>query len=518
MLSSAKEIKRGAVLSAINTLLGILSTIIITPFILENLGQEDYGLYSLVNAIITGISLLNFGLGASLTRFIARYRAQNDKESEEKIYGLCLILFIGIAILAAILGIVFIRYIPNFKSVLNGQTVKSRLMLGMMCISMVVTLASQVFPAALSAYEKFTMMRGWELFRNVINPLLKLFIISVYGIDALIIVLIDVIFNIVYQIVIIFYARINIKVRFRFTGIPRSMLTDLFSYSFFIFLATLVDILYWRTDTFILAVFSNNQEISIANLGGQFADYFTRIATILSTLLMTRVMVMVIRNASGKELTDAMIKLGRVQMIILGLILIGYILCGRHFVNQWARGNFYHAKIYYMGLMLMLAQFVPLTQVLGLSILQAKNMHRFRSVTYLIIAIINIIISIPLSIKFGAMGATAGTVIALIMGQLITMNLYYRYKVGLEMGRYFKETFKGLLPGMLLALALGCVTFLLPQEGQDWLLLRMFVVMVIYIAVQWFIGINKYEKSLAIKAFKSSKLRSVIANKRVKRP
>lgn len=505
MTTSEKEIKRGAVLSTINTLLGIITTFLITPLVLEQLGDEQYGLYCTVGALVSGITLLNFGLNSSMVRFIAKYRSLNDKESEEKYYGMCMILFIIIAALALAVGIFVILNIGSLNSVHDWQVTAARIMMGMMCFNMVFNMVTQVFPSILTAYEHFTFLRGWELFRNIAIPILKIIIIKTHGIDALIIIIIDVLFNVIYQIMVIIYAKKKIKFRFRFRGIEKSMISEVFNYSFFIFIALLVDMLYWKTDTYILAAFCDNQQISQLNLANHFSDYFIRIATMLCGMMMTKVVTMVINNASGHELTNAMIKLGRIQFLILGLILVGYILCGRHFVDQWAKGNFDHSRIYLMGLMLLIPLMVPEIEILGISILQAKNMHRFRSIVYFCIAVLNVAISIPLAKKLGALGATIGTSVSLIIGHIIIMNIYYKKAVGIEVGRFFKETCRGTLPAALITLALGSVTMLLPRMGLPSLFLKMTIVCVIYCAAQWLIGMNDYEKDILRSAVSAGK-------------
>lgn len=505
MLSSQKEIQRGAVLSSINTILGIISTIMITPAILEALGPEGMGLYNTVGAITSAMMLLNFGLNGSMVRFISKYRAAGDKEGESRFYGMSVIIFIGISVLMAIVGIIFMFNIHKFRSVLIGQAVEARLMMLMTTISLVFTMSTQVFPSAMTANEKYTFLRGWELFRNIAAPLIKIAFIATIGINALIIVTIDVAFNFVYQIIVILYTKFGLKIKFRFRGIKAHMFKELLSYSFYIFISIFVDVIYWKTDTFVLAAVSDNQQIADLSIAFQFSDYFIRIASMLCGMLMVRVVNMVVHNASGKTLTDLMIKMGRIQMLILGLILTGYILCGRHFINQYAPGPYYHARIYYMGLMVLIPLLIPEIQILGISILQAKGMHKFRSLTYLCVAVVNILVSIPLAKKYGSIGAAAGTCGALIIGQIIIMNWYYKNRVGIEIGRFFRETFHGTLPAMLISLAAGCVVFLLPAEGLPSLFMKIGIVTVIYCVLQWLIGMNRYEKELIRTPFKRLK-------------
>lgn len=69
-------------------------------------------------------------------------------------------------------------------------------------------------------------------------------------------------------------------------------------------------------------------------------------------------------------------------------------------------------------------------------------MHKFRSIVFFLIAILNIVISIFLIRKFAEIGAALGTAITMILGNGVVMNYYYQYKIGLNMRKYWIEIFK----------------------------------------------------------------------------
>ncbi|TNE81188.1 MAG: lipopolysaccharide biosynthesis protein [Bacteroidetes bacterium] len=50
-----------------------------TPFFIERMGAEEFGLWMLVNSILVSFQLLNFGLGAATQRNVARYLGKNDR-------------------------------------------------------------------------------------------------------------------------------------------------------------------------------------------------------------------------------------------------------------------------------------------------------------------------------------------------------------------------------------------------------------------------------------------------------
>lgn len=119
------------------------------------------------------------------------------------------------------------------------------------------------------------------------------------------------------------------------------------------------------------------------------------------------------------------------------MVIGGFIVIGQYFINVWA-GNDYN-NAYYIVLLLIVPVTVPLIQNLGIEIQRAKNMHKFRSVIYFLIAIGNVFISIPLVQLFGEMGAALGTAISLIIGNIIVMNWYYQTNIKLDMFYFWKQ-------------------------------------------------------------------------------
>ena len=64
--------KIGVILSYVLMLIEVLSTLILTPFIIRTLGQAEYGVYKLVIAINAYLLLLDLGVGNAIIRYIAK--------------------------------------------------------------------------------------------------------------------------------------------------------------------------------------------------------------------------------------------------------------------------------------------------------------------------------------------------------------------------------------------------------------------------------------------------------------
>ena len=68
-----QSIKKATVISYITLVIGNIISLIYTPFMLSTLGSNEYGLFSLVNYIISYIYLLDMGMGNDVIWYISRY-------------------------------------------------------------------------------------------------------------------------------------------------------------------------------------------------------------------------------------------------------------------------------------------------------------------------------------------------------------------------------------------------------------------------------------------------------------
>ncbi|KMK74334.1 hypothetical protein AB990_21250, partial [Alkalihalobacillus pseudalcaliphilus] len=239
------------------------------------------------------------------------------------------------------------------------------------------------------------------------------------GFNAIAIVLVDAILNLIMMFISIVYVFVKLKVRFKLHQFNMKLIKEITSYSSLIFVSVIVDQIYWRIGHLVLGIYASTTDVAIFAIGMIFGQLFINFSTAISGVFLPKVTKMIVKNASSHELTRLLIRTGRLQFIVLGLALGGFLLFGQSFIQLWL-GNGYELS-WYIALLVMIPLSVVLTQTIGITILQAKNMHGFRAITYLIISLINLCISIYLVQIYGVIGATLGTTLSLIVGNLIVM-------------------------------------------------------------------------------------------------
>jgi O-antigen/teichoic acid export membrane protein len=79
--------KGGTILSFAAIFIKILVTFTYIPFVLDKIGKDNYGLFSVIGAIIAYIAILDFGINDSTLRFFVRYRKEESEEQKKQILG-----------------------------------------------------------------------------------------------------------------------------------------------------------------------------------------------------------------------------------------------------------------------------------------------------------------------------------------------------------------------------------------------------------------------------------------------
>ena len=168
------ELKLGAVISLVTIAVSILIQLIYTPIYMKFLGVTDYGINSLVQTIITYVTLLNLGLGNTIIRYTVHYREQNKLEEEKKLNAMFLIIFLVIMLISIIIGGLIYLKIPNFFA--NKFTMEElRRTQKVFFITMINTSFSfpiSVFSANIFSKEKYLYQKSVSLLKTLLSPIL----------------------------------------------------------------------------------------------------------------------------------------------------------------------------------------------------------------------------------------------------------------------------------------------------------------------------------------------------------
>ncbi len=447
------QIKGGVALNYLTVLLTNLLGLVITPLMIRKMGTSEYGLYTLIGAFVGYLLLFDFGLNNTVVRFVAKYRALKDEKSEKQFVATTLFIYIALAAAMALvgLGIYFNLDIIFGTSLTPEELEKARIMFLILVANVAVTLPGSIFMGICYGYERFVFPKAVNVLRYVIRAGMIIVLLEL-GYKALAIVVLDTIMNFLLISVNGAYVFTRLKLRFGWKDINTRMLSSIFSYSFWIFVYAIVMQIQWKGGQVVLGIEYNTTLVAIFAVGVTLGGYYGAFSTAVSSVFLPRATKMVMTGASNSELTDAMIRIGRISFHVLVFILLAFVLFGQEFILLWVGEEYRDSWI--IALIIMIAYTVPLTQSFGNSILEAKRKLAFKAVVFLIFLILGTAAGAILALRYETIGMIVGIAVFWVIAQQI-MNWYYHKEVGIQIIRFFKELTHKVVPTALLIALLG---------------------------------------------------------------
>lgn len=505
-MNDSQQRKIGAFLSYASIIASTIVQLIYTPFLIKKLGQSEYGLYSLVSSVIGYLTVLDLGFGNAIVVYTAKYRANKEYDKEKKMQGMFKVIFFIIGIITALLGLVLYFNVNNLfgKTMTGKELEKAKIMMLILSFNLVVTFAFNIYSSIINAYEKFMFQKVLSICNILLKPLVMIPLLFL-GYKSISMCIAITVINIFVVLSNYIYCRKKLNIKVKFYGLDKNLFIEMFTYSFFIFLGFIVDKVNWSLDQFILGAISGTVAVSIYSIASQLNALFINLSTALSGILLPKISMMVAKNSSPKELTDEMIKVGRIQYLVIFFMASGLVLFGKSFIIWWAGSEYETA--YYVSLWLILPVCFPLIQNLGISIMQAMNKHKFKSIATSIMAIINIFISYLLAKEFGAIGCAIGTTIALVFCNIIIMNIYYKKSIGIEVERFWGEIIKMTIPFIIPILLILVIMYLTYFPGMIGIIIYGLIYSMLYFIVAYRLSMNDYEKNIVKKILKKLNLR-----------
>lgn len=489
--NNMNQIKQGAILSYFNLGLNVLIGLVYTPWMISSIGKADYGLYTLAMSII-GLLAFDFGLGNATTKFICEYLAHDRQDKVNELLGLVFKLYLA---LDAIIFLVFAGVYFFIPDIYEGLTESE---MGPFKIVFVIaacycTLSFPFIPlnGILTGYEKFIQLKVCDLFQRLFIVItMAICLLYGFGLYALVIVnsAAGIITIIIKLIVIKRQTPLTVNIRFWDTA----ELKRIFSFVVWVTVIALSQRMIFNIAPSILGIFADSAQIAILGVAITIEAYTYLFANAISGMFLPRVSKMV-AGEDIESVQQLMIRVGRLQLIVCGFIFIWFVVFGRDFINLWV-GQGYSA-VYLCALLFLTPIVIQLPQEIGITYIIAANKVRSQSYIYIGMAVINLVLAIPLSKYFGVNGLAIAIFIAFSY-RTIALDMMFHKRLGLNMSRFFKETFVRLLPSFLLVSSIMFLIAIIPINGWLGLTLKSIVTVVVFCIVILTIGANDEEKEL----------------------
>ena len=496
MLTSSQQIKLGAILSYIAMGINILAGLLYTPWMIKCIGQSDYGLYTLALSIIN-LFLFDFGLSTAITRFIAKNNAEHKENENIPLVSSVLKLYLIIDCIIFLCFIIIYLFIPQlYKELTAPEIDKLKVVFCIAAISSLVLFPAMQINGILNAYEKFVEVKICDLLQRVIVTLVLVGALLCGG-GLFTLVIINSLGGIIFTGLKLFFLYRSTPIRFNLKAkTSKKDIAEVGSFSLWMTIVTLCQRCIFNITPSILGYFSGSTAIAIFGIATTLEGYTFTFANALNGMFLPRVSVYAAENDT-KSIQYLMSKVGRIQLLITGIIIYGFAFLGKEFITLWLGEDFNLS--YICTLLVIIPSLFHLPQEIGANYIMANNKVKYLAIIYLIMAILNVILMALLVPFWGAPGAALSICISYFI-RTIGQDIIYQKLLHLDILNFFKKTFFPYFLPSLLMFIIGYVISFIILKDVKWvnLIIKILLFAITYCIIYFFLYMQKDERHLIL--------------------
>jgi len=488
------QLKTGAIISYVSLFLNIIIGLLYTPWMINTIGKADYGLYTLAMSVIS-LFVFDFGLGSAITRFVSKYLAEGRQDKVDCLLGLVFKLYL-IGDLIILLGLTFIYFI--LPSIYQGLTPDEmeRFKVVYIIASLFCVISFPFIPlnGIITSYEKFIQLKSCDLIHKLlIVALMTGCLLMGGGLFSLVIV------NSVAGVIIILL-KLAVLGKTRIATIQwrnwdKAVLKSVLSFSVWITVIQLAQRCIFNIAPSILAMFTTSTAITILGIAICLEGYTFSFASAINGMFLPRVSRLV-ANDKRNEIMNLMIRIGRIQIYIIGFICVGFICVGREFIQVWL-GDGYE-DVYICALLIILPSLLQLPQEIGNTTVVAEGKVKLQAYAFIIMAAVNLALAFPMTKYFGVIGLCASIMIAYIIRTILMDVIFYR-QLHIDVFTFFRESYFKILPSLILVIIVCfCIYNYTSFEGWLEFIVKTIICIICYGLSVWFLAMNKSDKKLVV--------------------
>lgn len=483
----------------------IIVSIWLVPFLLNSLGDSEYGLYKLMLSTASYLSVLDLGIGSTITRYVIKFKTEGKKREEENFIAMGLCIYGVIAVIVLIISVCINFAIPHMysASISTEKMNYARIMFLLLCVNTAINLINHAYTGILQAYERFV----YSQLANIVKIVLRvtfIFIGIMINKSAFIIVITDILLTILLLICNVLYTKCNLKCKIKLHKWNGALAKEAFVFTSAILIQMIINQFNTNIDSLVLGIYTTTATVAMYSVALQLYTMYSSLSSSISSVYLPTVSRSVFQGESDDEITKKVIEPSRIQLVILLLALSGYFLFGRDFIKLWVGDGFLDA--YIIGAILLSSSTWELSQNTITSILKAKNILHGRTLILIISTALNAILTFILVPKIGAIGAAIGTAFSMVLGYGFALNVYYQKAAKINLKLYYKNTFRGIGIAVVISAFLGYfITKFIECDSYFDFILEAGIYVIIYGIFMMLIGLNKQEKAKILGKLTSKK-------------
>jgi len=425
-LGKSRKVIANSIYNNISYFWHLLVSILLTAFIIHKLGIELFGIWILLEVVITFLSLLDFsGIGGAFVKYISEYHAKKEYENCNRVINLGWAYYTFFWLLVACLVLIFKKPLLGlFSFPQDSYDSISFVFVGILLISFIRG-SFAVFRSVLLGLQRMDITNSISILASFVNAVGIIIFLSLgFGLKGLVISgLMSAFITSILQT--IFATKIFPQMKFRPFSFDKHIFKKTFSYGVNIRIASIAEVINTHVDKILLGFFLNASLVGSYELGAKIA----KVARIFPEQLLPAILPASseLNALDDKANLQKLYFRGSKYLSLLAFPIVFFIISNAYlFLIFWLGETGFQQSALALQILSIGYTFILLVSM-GRLIARGMGIPKYEMRSSVFMAVLNISLSAILIIKLGFIGALLGTTISGILGSIYFIYSFHRH-------------------------------------------------------------------------------------------
>ncbi|MBK5218725.1 MAG: oligosaccharide flippase family protein [Thermoleophilia bacterium] len=434
---------RNTMAQSASVIAGYLFSFLLAPLMISRLGLDAFGVWAVTGAFATYAGLLDLGIGRSLARFIAVYDAADEKHRIDECVGLGLLATVVVGVATAAVAVLVAPFASDQLGVLDSGEMR-------------LVLLSSVAIWTLNGIDGVLTAVGIGLRRMVppnVATTVGATINFAFSVAALLLsssLVVYALANAAAGVFALIPAAIAMRYVWRspYVAWPtRELVKDVLGFSIKNQVGWFADLINFQTDKVIIALMVDIRAAAVYEIASRVVLAVRSVAVLTVSAMIPTAAARIVEE--GRTVIEEMYRRYTLRTCAIAFPLFTVTSVTAPFLLiAWLKTAPGDAEL--LVPFLTLAYFVNITTAVGSTIAIGAGHPGMASANSVLIAVVNVVLTLALAPIFGLWGVVAGTFLAVTFGSLL-FNVRFLRLFGLQL----RDLLAAVLPAGVLALGLG---------------------------------------------------------------
>jgi len=381
----------------------------LTPYMLDTLGSEQYGIWQLVSNISMFFSMGSLGLSSAF--YIEFARSKDDNEKSLKLINTVFFTYLMVGLISFIAYIFLLINFNRFFIINANYVMQAKFAFTFSYFAFLVIFIFGFLDLIIFLHNKITTRNIVEIFKICANGLGSIVLIAL-GFDIVAIAFLSLLTTIL-QIVFYYFKAIKLQTfHLSFLYFDFEYLKKLYKSGFYFFIYSVSALIIFNTDNIIISHFMGAEYVSLYAIIFRFVTISEKFIFVITSVKMPKVS-QFIAQLKYSSVLDMYKKAWLVTLALSILVALVMSVFGLDILHLWL-GDKYKFDIGLIWIFSILVVIHSLSNVTGW-FLGSLNLIKNQSLISAVEVFSNLILSVILYQKYGLRGIALGTLISHIV-------------------------------------------------------------------------------------------------------